>query len=230
MAWQKVGHRGAPREFPGNTLRSFQAAVARGCTMVECDVRQARDGVLVLAHDPEVKPEQGPEVAVAEQTSRDLYALDLGAGEGVPTLDEMVAWAQGRCAVMADMKCGGGGVEAQVVEALSALPPEAKLVPGAAAESRRRFREIDPALPLSLSLGIEQASTLDTDDWEELLAGMVAVTWEYPLLDARRIARLHALGRRVYAWTVDDVETMRRLIAAGVDGIISNRADLMQSL
>lgn len=230
MLWRKVGHRGAPREFPGNTLKSFQAAVARGCGMVECDVRQARDGALVLAHDPAVTDMWGDTFMVAEQTSHLLGALDLGAGEGVPALTELVDWARGRCAVMADMKCGGGDVEARVIEALSALPPEEKLVPGASADSRRRFQALDPALPLSLSLGVAEASLLEAGDWEDLLSGVAAVTWEYPLLDAGRIARLHALGRSVYAWTVDDLATMRSLIEAGVDGIISNRADLMQSL
>jgi glycerophosphoryl diester phosphodiesterase len=50
------------------------------------------------------------------------------------------------------------------------------------------------------------------------------------MLTASRIAILHTRGLRVYAWTVDDLPTMRHLLDMDVDGIISNRADLLQLL
>lgn len=226
----KIGHRGAPREFPGNTMRGFARAVERGCTMVECDVRQAADGILVLAHDPHVTDAQGQRFDISRQRSAALRDLDLGAGEGVPSLRELAAWAQGRCAVMADMKCEGGEVEAGVVEALSPLPVEAKIVPGAGEMCRNRLRALDPHLPLSLSLGNGARSILDGAGFAALLPTIdtAAVTWEHPLLTQERIAALQARGLRVYAWTVDDVAAMQRLVRDGVDGIISNRADLLQ--
>ncbi len=228
----KVGHRGAPREFPANTLRSFRRALELGCTMVECDVRQAADGILVLAHDAHVTDTRGRRYEISRHPGAELRALDRGAGEGVPALAELAGWARGRCAVMADMKCEGGGVEAKVVEALAALPPEAKIVPGAGDESRGRFRALDPDLPLSLSLGNGARSRLDGSGFERFLAVLdtKAVTWEHPLLTGERIGALHARGVRVFAWTVDDLSTMRRLVQDGADGIISNRADLLQTL
>src|SRR5579884_2811133 len=168
--WEKIGHRGAPRAFPGNTIRSFQRAVELGCTMVECDVRRAADGVLVLAHDPDVSDRQGRRYRIAERSSADLRALDLGAGEGVPTLAELVAWAQGRCAIMADMKCEGDDVEELVTAGLSPLPPEAKVVPGAGEASRRRFRALDPALPLSLTLDRLAPLPAETAEFEACVA------------------------------------------------------------
>jgi glycerophosphoryl diester phosphodiesterase len=232
MMWHRVGHRGAPREFPANTLRSFQRAVELGCTMVECDVRLSADGVPVLAHDAEVRDIRGAVYGIAEHDRRSLRALDLGAGEGVPTLEEFVAWAQGRCAVMADMKCEGDGVEAKVAAALAPLPPEAKLVPGAGAKSRRRFRAADPALPLSLTLSVRENRLLDDAAFATLLPVIEteAVTWEYPLLTPARVAALRERGLRVFAWTVDDLPTMRRLRDLGVDGLISNRPDLLAGI
>jgi glycerophosphoryl diester phosphodiesterase len=230
--WIRIGHRGAPREFPANTLRSFQRAAERGCAMVECDIRQAADGVLVLAHDPQATDTAGRTFLITETDSPTLHSLDLGAGEGVPTLAELVAWARGRCAIMADMKCEGGDVEARVVEGLSPLPPEAKVVPGAGEASRRRFRALDPTLPLSLTLNRLADLPEEIAEFEAFVARLDtdAVTWEHPLLNAARIAVLHARGLRIYAWTVDDLPTMRRLLADGVDGLISNRADLLQTL
>lgn len=233
MAIVRVGHRGAPREFPANTLRSFQRAAERGCEMVECDIRRAQDGVLVLAHDEHVTDSHGRQYVITEHSSERLAGLDLGAGEGVPTLQALVTWAADRCAIMADMKCEGEGVEERVVEALRPLPIEAKIVPGAGTESRRRFRALDESLPLSLSLGRwEGGLLLAAEGFERLLANLdtQAVTWEQPLLTRERIQALHERGLRVFAWTVDDIEVMQRLIADGVDGLISNRSDLLETL
>jgi glycerophosphoryl diester phosphodiesterase len=118
------------------------------------------------------------------------------------------------------------------VAALAPLPPAAKLVPGAGEESRGRFRALDPELPLSFSLdGLSPDSLSDSsfEMWLHVLQTQ-AVTWQYPLLTAERIAALHDYGFRVYAWTVDDLPTLRRLLLDGVDGLISNRPDLLVTL
>ena len=229
--WIRVGHRGAPREFPGNTLRGFQRAIELGCEMVECDIRETNDGVIVLAHDPVVKDSGGNIYSIADTDRATLASLDLGAGEGVPTLQDLVALANGRCAIMADMKCEGREIELRVSEALAPLGIDAKLIPGAGEVSRARFRQIDPLLPLSLTLSAQEAELLSGAGFERLLESLdtAAVTWEHPLLNEERIAALHFRGVRVFAWTVDDPSVMNRLITEGVDGIISNRPDLMTS-
>lgn len=228
VVFHKVGHRGAPREFPANTLRSFSRAMEYGCTMVECDIRAAADGELVLAHDPEAAA-GGKRYAITEHDSAFLARLDLGAGEGVPKLSALATLLKDRCAIMADMKCEGGDIERKVIEALSSLSVESKLVPGAGTESRKRFRETDSSLPLSLSLGAFQ---MKESEFEEILSNLdtQAVTWEHPLLTSERISALHSRGVAVYAWTVDDFPTMLRLQEMGVDGIISNRCDLLAKL
>lgn len=240
QTFERVGHRGTPHIFPANTLRSFQVAHDTGCTMVECDVRLSRDGALVLAHDPAVNNLVGDERVVAEQTLAELAAFDLGAGEGPATLEQLVNWAQiTSMHLMVDMKCEGGletgPVEKRIATLLSGLPRTCKCVSGASRESRQRFREADPDLSLLLSVGLGDALP-NIDDtlnrilasWSELAAD--GVSWEHPLVTPERVAILHSKGARVFAWTVDDLETMRRLLACGVDGITSNRSDLFAAL
>jgi glycerophosphoryl diester phosphodiesterase len=214
-------------------MRSFARAAEMGCEMVECDVRRSADGVLVLAHDDAVTDASGRRYEIAMGDDATLHALDLGAGEGVPTLAELVGWAQGAgVAVMADMKVEGDGVEAAVAATLAPLARERKIVPGAGEASRRRFREADPTLPLSLSLDRGAEAWLRAGGLETFLAApdTEAVTWEYPLLTEERIRALRERGLRVYAWTVDDPAVMGRLRDDGVDGIISNRPDLLTAL
>ena len=225
----KIGHRGAPQEFPANTMKSFQRAIELGCDMVECDIRISCDGILVLAHDEVVKDVAGNILEITASPFNALSCLDLGAGEGVPALQELVDWAVNRCSVMADMKCEGGGLERKVVEALSKLPSSQKIVPGAEKRSRDVFRKYDPDIPLSLSLN---SFDMDEAEFNVILDNLdtKAVTWHHSLLTELRVKELRLRNIKVYAWTVDDISVMIQLQQFGVDGIISNRPELFGRL
>src|SRR5205823_13139 len=191
------------------------------------DVRRARDGALVLAHDEAVRG-GGRELAVAEHDLAALRALDLGHGERIATLAEALARVRDRCAIMIDLK--GEGFEAELVDAIhaSGLPYEQIVVPGGSDRSRAVLRSLDAKLPLSLSLDADWDARITP----EFIAGIDtdAVTWEHPLITAERVDRLHERGLFVYAWTVDDLAAMRRVIEAGVDGVITNRLELFAEL
>lgn len=195
-------------------------------------MRLSIDRVPVLSHDSDVTDKAGKSCLVADHTAESLARLDLGAGEGVPSLHELASWAAGRCGVMADMKCEEDQIERKVIEALSNLGTDRKVAPGASEESRARFRGIDPAFPLSLTINYDMMACWSEPGVERLIDGLDVdmVTWEWPLLNANRIRRMQNRGIRVYAWTVDDIDEMRRLAADGVDGIISNRPDLLAQL
>lgn len=212
---------------PANTMAGFRLSNERGCEWVECDCRRSRDGIVVLAHDPEAADEgAGRSYRVDRLTAEKLAGIDLGAGEGVLSLEDLVRWAaEAGIGVMADVKVGG--IERQIGEALSPLPNTLKIVAGADDEGRKRIRELFPDLPLSLTVNRRQVVTLrgrlSTIDAE-------AVTLEYPIITPARIAALQERNIRVYAWTVDDLRTMYRLAEMGIDGIISNRPDLLAEI
>jgi glycerophosphoryl diester phosphodiesterase len=222
---RRVGHRGAGK--PQNTLAAFERAIAIGVDMVETDVRLSRDGVLVLAHDAEIRT-GGREMAVAAHDLADLRALDLGGGERIATLAEALALVKNRCAIMIDLK--GEGFEAALVETIraSGMPDEQIVAPGGSDRSRAALRSLDARIPLSLSVDVDWDARITP----EFIAGIDtdAVTWEHPLITAERVARLHDRGLFVYAWTVDDLAAMRRVIDAGVDGVITNRPELFALL
>jgi glycerophosphoryl diester phosphodiesterase len=222
-----VGHRGAAAHEPQNTLRSFERAIAMGVAMIETDVRQSRDGALVLAHDATVHG-GGRELTVAEHSLTELRSLDLGPGERVVTLEEVLSLVRGRCGLMADLK--GEGFEAELVASLQAsgLPREQIVIPGGTAHSRTLIRQLDPSLPISLSLGAEWHGRISNEFIDAIDTD--AVTWQYRLITPERVARLHERGLFVYAWTVDDPETLRGVLDAGVDGVITNRPELFEAV
>lgn len=221
----RVGHRGVGKMEPENTLHSYRRAIRFGVDMVEVDLRQSSDGALVLAHDGEIRDRDGGRVLqVSDHSLAALRELDLGEGEHIPTLEEAIEVCRDSCSLMIDLK--GEGFEEDLVRILRRTRFDRVIVPGGSRLSRDRIHALDPTIPISLSLdGEEQLTgelfdTLDTD----------AVTWHYSLLTAERVERLHRKGKLVFAWTVDRWEEMERLVSIGVDGIISNRPDLLMRL
>ncbi len=106
-----IGHRGAKAVAPENTLASFRRAWEDGADVVEMDVRLTADGAVVVIHDETVDRTTDGHGVVAEMTLAELRRLDAGrwfspayAGERIPTLDEIIAWARGRVGLMVELK------------------------------------------------------------------------------------------------------------------------------
>jgi glycerophosphoryl diester phosphodiesterase len=108
-----VGHRGTVKHAPENTLAAHDAAIARGATLIEMDVRMTKDGEWVIMHDPIVNRTTDGAGLVSQMTLAEIKALDAGswfsaefAGERVPTLREALRNIKGRAAVDIDFKSG----------------------------------------------------------------------------------------------------------------------------
>jgi glycerophosphoryl diester phosphodiesterase len=99
-----VGHRGASALAPENTLRAIQLAIAAGLDMVEVDVYLSRDGEVMVIHDADLRRAAGRPDAVGDLTAAELARVDLGAGQGVPRLAEVLALARGRIGVYVELK------------------------------------------------------------------------------------------------------------------------------
>jgi glycerophosphoryl diester phosphodiesterase len=196
---------------PGSALDG-----ANPCTVQDAPTRRWRD------------PPGPLPVVVAESSLSTLRALDLGGGERLVTLSEAIHGLRGQCALMIDLK--GEGFERELVAAIreGGLSPSEVVIPGGTEPSRRAIRALDPGLPLSLSLDGRAESRLSPEFLEGIDTD--AVTWHHRLITPERVARLRARGLTVYAWTVDDLETMRRVHDAGVDGIITNRPELFREM
>ena len=85
-----IGHRGFPSRYPENTIASFLAAVYFGADGVELDVWLTSDKKLAVIHDPDTKRVAGEELVVKKSTFDELRRLDLGMGQRIPTLEEVI--------------------------------------------------------------------------------------------------------------------------------------------
>ncbi len=225
-----VGHRGAPFLVPpGNTYASLRRAVEAGAQMLEVDVRRTRDDVLILDHE-NVHLLDGEEVPLRDRSFTQWRRHGGEWGEELTTLDETFALAaEEGVGLMLDFK--EPGTESLIARAIrrSGFPLDALLVAGAGDISRRILRSLDPRIPLSLTLDVDQKHlitpalllNLDTE----------AVTWHHRLLTPELVDILHRRDKLVYAWTVDLSEDMRRMRhVCKVDGIISNSPDILRKI
>lgn len=220
-----VGHRGAPYLAPpGNTLASLCRAIEAGAGMLEVDVRCTRDDVLILDHDS-VHLLDGAEVALRDRSLSQWRLHGGDWGDTLTTLDEAFDLArQERVGLMLDFK--EPGTENMLARAIRRhnFPREALLVAGAGEASRRILRGLDPRIPLSLTLDMDQGDLITP---ASLLAlDTEAVTWHHRLLTPALVEVLHRRDILVYAWTVDLSEDVRRMRdVCKVDGLITNSPD-----
>ena len=222
-----VGHRGAPFLVPpGNTLASLRQAIEAGAGMLEVDVRRTRDDVLILDHE-NVHLLDGQEVPLRDRSFTQWCRHGGEWGEELTTLNDAFALAtEASVGLMLDFK--EPGTESLIARAIrhSGFPLDSLLVAGAGSTSRRILRSLDPRIPLSLTLDIEQKHLITPSLLLDL--DTEAVTWHHHLLTPELVDILHRRDKLVYAWTVDLSEDIRRMRhVCKVDGIISNSPDVV---
>src|SRR5580698_24623 len=136
-----IAHRGASGHAPENTMASFRRAVELGATFIETDLQITRDAQVIAIHDPTLDRTTTGKGQVHLQTLQQIRALDAGAwygdgrsgefaGERVPTLDEILAFAKEHDVIFyLEIKSGPAwGVEHAVVAALRDQNASARVV------------------------------------------------------------------------------------------------------
>jgi len=235
-----IAHRGESADAPENTLAAFRLAWERNVAAIELDVHLTKDGELILCHDPDTKRTTGVKQVIVESTLDELRALDAGqwkdprwAGEKLPTLEESLATIPdaGRCFI--EIKVGPEAVPAlvQAVRASGKRPEQLVIISFQAAtiaEAKRQLPELQ-AYFLSNFKEDEQTGELTpkVDDLIETAQAIGAngldLSFKGPI-DAEFVNRVKSAGLKMYVFTIDDPAVARSMIAAGVDGITTNRA------
>ena len=213
-----IGHRGAAGLTPENTLASFTHAVRLGVDAVELDVHLSADGHLVVIHDERLERTTNGNGKVAEAPLAHLRMLDAGAGERVPTLDEVLEAVPGHIAVNIELK--GRGTADAVARAV-AHRKRPLLVSAFDHGELARFHSLCPNIPCAPLVGRWRHGVLDTaralGAWSVNLADRIA--------DRTTVDAIRANGRQCLVYTVNDVERATALRALGVGGVFSDFPD-----
>lgn len=212
-----LGHRGAPREAPENTMRALRLAVEHGADGVELDVQPSADGVGVLIHD----------LTLERTTDRagDVAALPWArieearsAGEPVARIEEAAAWAA-EAGVFLNVELKSRGSEA----------PSVRAVREAGVMERTVFSSFYPDVLAELGrIAPDAERYFLTEEWSERVRagvrelGVRGVCPHDSIATPALLDELRAAGLGVVVWTVDDPERIAALVRAGVRAVITN--------
>ncbi len=215
----RVGHRGAARLAPENTLRSFEVALEHGVDAIEFDVLALDDGPLVLGHSLAELPRDR---ATLDDALELLAGHDVGAHVDLKLttrLDEVAAALERH-----------GLVDRSVVSSFHL--PSIRAIAAHPAPIRIGFTYPEDRYGVSKRRGMKPAIRLGTLALRRALvnrvpamisrAGAQVLMLQHAVVSPATVARAHHAGAAVWAWTVDDPDELARLDAAGVDAVISN--------
>lgn len=218
--FERIGHRGAPREFPENTLEGFLRALERGADAVELDVHKTRDDGVVIHHDPDVRTPDGALRPLSGLSQAEVEACRLAGGLRIPSLAQVLDAIGRRATVYIELKGHDVGLAAADVArahggryALHSFDHDA-------------LRALSASLP-QLAYGILlDAGTQDPGGMAAAFTGR-DIWAHWTLADAQLARGVHARGQRLLAWTVNDPAEADRLRLAGVDGVCTDDVRLL---
>lgn len=242
-------HRGGASLAPENTVAAFDRGLAAGADGLELDVQLSRDGIVVVHHDLRLERTTNARGLVAGLTARELARVDAGwhfgpaqdfpfrgAGIGVPTLAEVLA-RYPRTRLIIELKQPTAALARATVNAVHAAGAvERVCIGGFDRRGLAVVRSIAAEIATSAAR-IEVAGALLRNAFH-LSAGKVAYRgFQVPersgrlrIVTSRFVASARAGGRGVQVWTVNDPSDACRLLELGVDGLITDRPDLLVPL
>lgn len=233
-----LGHRGWSQAYPENTRRAFARAFDIGADGIEFDVQLSLDGAVVVMHDPLLERTTDGQGPVATKTWAELRQYNAAvlwpgtAFEPIPSLQEVLEDGDAEAASIynVELKTAGNNWRSLIEQAVA-------IVKAHPLRHAVRYSSFDhPALAYLKTLdpkantGLLMATL--PSNWLELIQahGANAVHLHHAQIDAALVERCRQHGIWVAAWTVDEPDDIDRMMACGVDAIITNRVDLALGL
>lgn len=216
---------------------AFQAAVDLGYRYVETDVQATRDGVLVAFHDPRLDRVTGSPGLIRDFTYDDLRHTLIAGREPIPTLDDVLAtWPELRLNI--DAKSAGAIAPLAATIARHRAWERICVASFSPRHLRTLRRVVGPRVATAYSaIGVAALRLLPAHRLRALALGGFAQAAQVPVRHGRFdivtpafIDRAHLLGKQVHVWTIDDPGEVARLLDLGVDGIITDRIDLVREV
>jgi len=226
-----IGHRGAPRLAPENTIPSFKRAVEAGVDFIELDVRVTRDDVLVIMHDPTVDRTTNGTGRVSELTLAEISELDAGSwfsdeykGVSVPTLKSVFEEIGDSVGYAIELKVKG--IEEKVVNLIREFDLVSNtIVLSSLWDSLKKVRELESRLT---TMGDMPSPTLE--NLTKAISQYVnIVSIHETMLEREFVRECHRRGIMVNAWPVNTLHELTHCIQSEVDFITTDRPRLILS-
>ncbi len=216
----KIGHRGAAGHAPENTLASVENAISVGVDLVEVDVQRTSDGHLVIIHDKRVDRTTNGAGLVSGMSLRALRELDAGAGQRIPTVEELLRAADGRVGLILELKIEGLAEQVCKTVHLSGFTGQVIY----ASFMHDEVRAIREAVPQAMTMALFGRLPKDP-----VVAAQNAkathIGFRYTTVTKSLVEACHQRGLVAFTYTVNDWQDIENVMSLGVDGIVSDFPD-----
>lgn len=229
-------HRGGAAEGDENTAEAFSRAIDLGYRYVETDVHGTADGVAVVFHDPTLARLTGERGRISDLTWADLTSVRVGGAAAVPRLDDVLgSWPQVRFNI--DVKADGG--IAPTIHSMERTGAADRVLLASFSDTRLTRLRALAGPKVATSLGMRGVARLRLGSLTgrrlvlppSVVAAQVPVRYgRIPVVDRRFVAYAHRLGLQVHVWTIDESAEMHELLDLGVDGIMTDRVDVLREV
>lgn len=229
-----TAHRGASSKYPENTMAAFIGAKELGADYVELDVQQTKDRKIIVMHDKNLKRTTGLAKNVWETTYEEIKDVDAGVlfhgdfqGEKIPLLESVVLWAkENNMKLNIELKPTGNEIdfEQSVIQILK----EADYVGNSYIASQvysvlENVKRIDPSIKTIYVASVFYGN-IDAfpcaDDF----------SLEASNINKGLVRQAHKEGKKIYAWTLNTEENMKKMINLNVDNLITDNIELAQEV
>lgn len=231
-----IAHRGYSRDGLENSMTAFKAALDLGFSYLETDINTTSDGVAMVFHDPTLDRTTDADGAIAALPYSVVGKARIGGREPIATIDEFVA-ALPKASFNIDVKDAGS--VGPLVAAIEKYALHDRVCVASFSEKRRRQVLAGLSRPVASSPGKSLlVAYFLLSPWlpgavvRRLMRGVdvLQVPTQYKgleLVTAATVRRAHKLGLKIHVWTINDPVRMHALFDVGVDGVMTDRADLL---
>jgi glycerophosphoryl diester phosphodiesterase len=228
---QVTAHRGASKAAPENTMPAFEAAIESGADYIELDVQLTKDGELVVFHDENIKRTTDGKGLLSEITYDELQKYSAGSWFGktgefddvrVPKFSEVLDVIGDDILLNIEIK-SHGNINATVEKTVE-LVEEYGLVKSCyitsfSYKALKKVKDLNPKVKTALISHLAPSSIYSQMKYID------AISVNYLFMNRSVLNYAHRSGKKVFVWTVDRVSDMKKMMAMGVDNIITNRPE-----
>lgn len=238
-----LAHRGGPLYEPNigleNTLTAFRNAVALGYTHLETDVHLTRDGQLVAFHDDRLDRVTNGHGLIRELTRAEIGRAAFPSGEGVPLLTDVLDALPG---VRLNIDLKSAGTAAPLWQLIQERGLHDLMCVGSFSQrSISEFRRLARGRVATAASQLGTALMTFGPRWLSRVVHTPADVFQVPTTTVLRgrtvqivtrdfVEAAHAVGKQVHVWTIDEEQQMRHLLDLGVDGLVTDRIDVLRAV
>ncbi len=230
MTPEIIAHRGASAlASHENTLEAFQIAIQLHADYAEFDIRMTKDGQLIAFHNPDLNGRP-----IREFTYKELCAMTCSEGYIIPRLQEVLEFCRGK--IKLDIELKESGYEQKVINLVHRYYAYSDyMMKSFLDRCVLNIKEIDPNIHAGLLIGTPRNAIVHRLNEYFPMHRIHAckadfVSPHYKFITAEFVWRMHMHHKQIFAWTVNSIEQMSKLLKRGVDGIITDRPDLAMQI